>query len=170
MSNRPYLIFGAFAALVLALGYLAFAKEGSQEAAPVPVEAEDEEAKQMFAENCGACHTLAAAGTDGVVGPNLDELLPTQAAPAEGTPEEVAEANQTAFEGSYTRVLTAVNCGLKGRMPAGILRGTDAEEVAGFVAAYAGQLAEDQGPLVPASERETPPAGDCASGGESAGT
>ena len=29
----------------------------------------------MFATNCGTCHTLAAAGTDGVVGPDLDELL-----------------------------------------------------------------------------------------------
>ena len=28
---------------------------------------------------CGGCHTLAAAGADGVVGPNLDELQPDAA-------------------------------------------------------------------------------------------
>lgn len=31
---------------------------------------------QVFADNnCGGCHTLAAAGTGGVTGPNLDEVL-----------------------------------------------------------------------------------------------
>jgi mono/diheme cytochrome c family protein len=34
---------------------------------------------QVFAANgCGACHTLAAAGTSGQTGPNLDEVLPQQ--------------------------------------------------------------------------------------------
>ena len=27
----------------------------------------------LFAENCGGCHTLEAAGTTGAVGPNLDD-------------------------------------------------------------------------------------------------
>jgi mono/diheme cytochrome c family protein len=36
---------------------------------------------QVFANNgCGGCHTLAAAGSGGVVGPNLDEVLPGQSA------------------------------------------------------------------------------------------
>jgi cbb3-type cytochrome c oxidase subunit III len=30
--------------------------------------------KGVFASNCGGCHTLAAAGTTGKVGPNLDQL------------------------------------------------------------------------------------------------
>lgn len=34
---------------------------------------------QVFANNgCGGCHTLAAAGSGGVTGPNLDEVLPSQ--------------------------------------------------------------------------------------------
>ena len=33
--------------------------------------------KAVFTANCGACHTLADAGTSGAVGPNLDELKPT---------------------------------------------------------------------------------------------
>ncbi len=162
MSNRPFLIFAAFVALVGVLAYLAFAKEGSEQATAVPVESEDEAAQEIFADKCGACHTLAAGGTDGVVGPNLDEILAVQP-PAEGlSPEEVLEANTGSFESSYSRVLNAVTCGLEGRMPAGILEGSIAQEVSGFVAAYAGQLAEDQGPLLPADERELAPAGECA--------
>lgn len=30
----------------------------------------------VFASNCGTCHTLAAAGSDGTTGPNLDDLMP----------------------------------------------------------------------------------------------
>jgi hypothetical protein len=32
--------------------------------------------KKVFTSNCGGCHTLAAAGTNGSVGPNLDDLKP----------------------------------------------------------------------------------------------
>ncbi len=32
--------------------------------------------KTVFTTNCGSCHTLAAAGTSGNVGPNLDQLKP----------------------------------------------------------------------------------------------
>ncbi|MEO8290199.1 MAG: cytochrome c [Gaiellaceae bacterium] len=31
--------------------------------------------KQLFASNCGGCHTLADAGTAGAVGPNLDDAF-----------------------------------------------------------------------------------------------
>ena len=32
----------------------------------------------VFASNCGTCHTLAAAGSDGTTGPNLDDLMPDE--------------------------------------------------------------------------------------------
>lgn len=35
------------------------------------------EGKTVFTTNCGSCHTLAEAGTTGTVGPNLDELEPS---------------------------------------------------------------------------------------------
>jgi len=35
--------------------------------------------KTIFTSNCGSCHTLAAAGTNGAVGPNLDKLHPALA-------------------------------------------------------------------------------------------
>jgi sulfite dehydrogenase len=34
--------------------------------------------KSIFTANCGSCHTLADAGTNGTVGPNLDESRPPQ--------------------------------------------------------------------------------------------
>lgn len=35
--------------------------------------------KTAFTTNCASCHTLSEAGTTGTVGPNLDELMPSQA-------------------------------------------------------------------------------------------
>jgi mono/diheme cytochrome c family protein len=35
------------------------------------------EGKTVFTTNCGSCHTLKEAGTSGEVGPNLDELKPS---------------------------------------------------------------------------------------------
>jgi cytochrome c550 len=123
MSKRTFVIFGIFAVVFgLLLPYLAISKEGSEEASPEKVAASDEEAKQLFQANCGACHTLERAGTDGIVGPDLDDLLGL------GDPE----ANKD-------RVLIAIENGVRGRMPAGILEGEDAELVADFVAREAGQ-------------------------------
>lgn len=33
----------------------------------------------IFVQNCGTCHTLSAAGTDGNIGPNLDDVSPDYA-------------------------------------------------------------------------------------------
>ncbi len=33
--------------------------------------------QELFTQNCANCHTLAAAGANGQVGPNLDQLQPS---------------------------------------------------------------------------------------------
>jgi cbb3-type cytochrome c oxidase subunit III len=38
-----------------------------------------DEGKAIFSSNCASCHTLAAAGASGTVGPNLDEAKPDEA-------------------------------------------------------------------------------------------
>jgi mono/diheme cytochrome c family protein len=38
------------------------------------------EGKEIFVANCGSCHTLEAAGTNGTAGPDLDEVDPEEAA------------------------------------------------------------------------------------------
>jgi mono/diheme cytochrome c family protein len=71
--------------------------------------------RDLFASTCGTCHTLAAAGTTGTVGPNLDDLKPDQAT-----------------------VQAAIQNG-PGAMPANLLTGAQAQQVAAFVAASAGR-------------------------------
>jgi mono/diheme cytochrome c family protein len=123
VSKKTFVLFGIFAvAFGMLLPYWAISKEGEESASPEKVAASDEEAKELFQTNCGACHTLARGGTDGIVGPNLDDLL------GGGTPE----TNQQ-------RIENAIENGFEGRMPAGILQGEDAELVANFVARVAGQ-------------------------------
>jgi cytochrome c550 len=123
MNKRAFFLFALFfAGFAILIPVWATSKEGSEAASPDKVAASDEYARDLFATNCGACHTLAHAGTDGIVGPNLDDLLGGLG----------AEANKE-------RVLTAINNGVQGRMPAGILRGDNAELVADFVARVAGQ-------------------------------
>jgi cytochrome c6 len=123
LKKSSLVIFGVFALIFLiVIPYIAISKEGEEDSAEVAVASSDEHAQELFQTNCGSCHTLAAAGTDGVVGPNLDDLLGL------ATPD----ANRP-------RVLAAIQNGVKGRMPAGILSGEQAEEVADFVARSAGQ-------------------------------
>lgn len=147
MNRRPFIIFGLFAAIcVIVIPYFAFAKEGDEESATVEVAASDDGAKELFAGTCGYCHTLAAAGSDGVVGPDLDEILPSGAVNS-------AES----FDGIYSRVLTAIDCGVPpggGRMPRSILIDQEAEDVAAFVAAYSGQIGK--GPTVPLDTTDLP--------------
>lgn len=153
MSKRPFIVFGIFAALcLLVLPFLALAKEGEEDAALVEVAAQDSDGKDLFANNCGSCHTLAAAATDGVVGPELDELL---------VPSGVNDSS--AFTGNYTRVLRAVTCGLGGRMPNGILLDEEAKQASAFVAAYAAQL--DKGPVVDTETVELPDPAPCPESG-----
>jgi mono/diheme cytochrome c family protein len=95
--------------------------------------------KELFVEKCGACHTLARAGTSGVNGPNLDEAFGS--ARRQGLGEGTVEGVTLAQIANPLR-----NSG----MPAKLVTGEDAEDVASYVAAVAGQPGEDQGKLAAA--------------------
>jgi mono/diheme cytochrome c family protein len=135
MNKRAFISFGV---VVLILGVLiplwAFNRDGSYGSSPEKVAASDTQARDLFATNCGTCHTLARAGTDGTVGPNLDvRLAPTGPA----TSPDIVKTTQT-------RVLSAIENGVSsegagGAMPAGILQASNADLVANFVARVAGQ-------------------------------
>jgi mono/diheme cytochrome c family protein len=125
LKKSNIVIFAIFALIfVVAIPFIAISKEGEEDSGEITVAASDQEAKELFQTNCGSCHTLAAAGTDGVVGPNLDDLL---------------GAGTTDPEANTGRVLDAIHQGIAGRMPAGILGGEQAKEVASFVSRNAGQ-------------------------------
>ena len=78
-----------------------------------------EDGKVLFRETCASCHNLDAVNARGVTGPDLDEI---------GAVNE-------------KRVLSAIQRGGtgQGRMPAGLLSGADASDVAAFVAKTAGK-------------------------------
>jgi mono/diheme cytochrome c family protein len=145
MSKRPFVIFGTLAVICLVvLPFWALDQVGSSDAAPEgSVPASDQQGLELFQINCGACHTLAAAGTDGVVGPDLDERF----APS-GT------NSAQSFEGNASTVMLAVRCGIGGRMPQGILEEPEAQQAAVFVAAYAGQIGK--GPVVDTADVKPP--------------
>jgi cbb3-type cytochrome c oxidase subunit III len=56
--------------------------------------------KGIFSANCGSCHTLADAGTNGTVGPNLDQLKPSFAAAQEQVTN--GGGGMPAFKGQLT--------------------------------------------------------------------
>ena len=127
MKRSTFIIFGLIAILfAVLLPVWALSREGGEDASPESVPASLEEGKELFITNCGACHTLAKAGTDGVVGPDLDDLL-APPAPTEPDPATIKP-----------RVLAAIENGVGGRMPAGIVSGDQAEVVADFVSRCAG--------------------------------
>ena len=74
MNKRIFISFGLVALLlVIVIPLWAFNRDGSESSSPEKVAASDEAARQLFQTNCGSCHTLARAGTDGIVGPDLDD-------------------------------------------------------------------------------------------------
>jgi len=134
MSKRPFVIFGlTFAVLAVLIPFLAFRTNGDPNTGvSKDVPASLQQGKTLFVTNCGTCHTLYAAGTDGNFGPNLDLLL-APAGPATGS----------TIKSTKERVLNAIDNGVDsttpGRMPAGIISGQQAQQVAEFVANVAGQ-------------------------------
>jgi mono/diheme cytochrome c family protein len=130
MSKRTFIAFGLLV-IVLAVGipWLVFNDKGDAENGPQDVPASLKSGQTLFQINCGTCHTLYAAGTDGNYGPDLDELL---------NPSGTAEAKSV-----QSRVETAVKEGVDGetpgRMPAEILNEEQTKEVAEFVANTAGR-------------------------------
>jgi mono/diheme cytochrome c family protein len=86
--------------------------------------------RELFGEHCGLCHTLAAANAVGKVGPNLDMIQPTQTLVLHtilyGCLQNPPSGSQEACLG-------------EGTMPANVLQGSDAEDVAKFVSKVAGQ-------------------------------
>jgi mono/diheme cytochrome c family protein len=134
MSKKTFIVFGlVVVVLAVLIPWLAFRNDGDAARGAQSVPADLKSGQSLFQTNCGTCHTLYAAGTDGNYAPNLDELL-APSGPAEGKELEQVES----------RVLNAVENGVDssttpGRMPGGILNEEQAKEVAEFVAHTAGE-------------------------------
>lgn len=90
------------------------AGNGGAESTPEGGGGQAADGEEIFATRCGSCHTLAAAGTEGTVGPVLDDLRP-----------------------DAERVLNAIRTG-PGVMPENVVTGEEAQAVADYVASAAG--------------------------------
>jgi plastocyanin len=106
--------------------------------------------KQMFVKKCGSCHTLNRAGTKGTTGPNLDQAF--QRAEKDGFGE-------TAIRGVVKKQIEYPNRSpeLGGIMPAKLVTGQDADNVAAYVAMVVAQRGKDTGLLanaVPAASNK----------------
>ena len=76
MSKRTFIVFGLLVVvLAVAIPWLVFDSKGDAAKGDQKVAANLKSGQSLFQTNCGTCHTLYAAGTDGNYGPDLDELL-----------------------------------------------------------------------------------------------
>jgi mono/diheme cytochrome c family protein len=138
VSKKTFVVFGLFVVvLAVAIPWLAFRADGDATTGAQDVPSSLTSGQSLFETNCGTCHTLYAAGTDGNYAPDLDELL------APNGPPEGPKAAAT-IKGTEGRVLNAIEVGVDssttpGRMPGGILNEEQAQEVAKFVAHTAGE-------------------------------
>ncbi len=138
MSKRTFYTFAVLVfVLAVVIPWLAFRGSGDANTGAQEVPASLKKGQALFETNCGTCHTLYAAGTDGNYGPNLDELLAPTGPPEEG------EAGEKQIKSTTERVLNAekngVDSSTPGRMPPQILNSSQQKEVAEFVATVAGK-------------------------------
>ncbi len=95
--------------------------------------------KAQFVEKCGSCHTLGRAGTAGTQGPSLDKAF--QAALADGIDRDTVEGIV------HRQILHPRRDSI---MPAGLVKGDDASDVAAYVGYAAAKTGDDQGALASA--------------------
>jgi plastocyanin len=92
--------------------------------------------KQLFVAKCGACHTLSHAGTQGAVGPNLDDAFARDRKDGE---------KPSSIQGLVSFWIQYPN--VQGAMPANLYKGQQAEDVAAYVARVAAIPGKDSGAL-----------------------
>ncbi len=122
-----YTVFGVALPLVFLIGNHA---RTSAQVGGIRLTADEKQGRLLFGQHCGLCHTLAAANAVGKVGPDLDTLQP----PAElvlhtiqyGCVQNAAASSPEACLGY-------------GTMPADVVQGKDAAQIAAFVGTVAGK-------------------------------
>ena len=100
--------------------------------------------KQLFVQKCGSCHVLSRAGTKGTTGPNLDEAF------QQSVKEDFGES---AIRGVILKQILFPNRlanadGVK--MPAKLVSGESAHDVAAYVASVSARGGKDAGRLATA--------------------
>jgi mono/diheme cytochrome c family protein len=118
-------IVGLGVAVPIAIGLVNGDDHAKSAPGGVDLSSEAASGRTTFAKYCSTCHTLKASNAVGKVGPNLDALI----GGINGTKQQRA------------LILDAIKNGRangRGQMPAGVVDGQDAQDVASYVAAVAG--------------------------------
>jgi plastocyanin len=127
----------ALAAAALAVGALALSACGRDDTDLV-------KGKTLFVNKCGACHTLARANTKGTQGPNLDDAF--------------VQDRRDGMTAKTVQGVVVHQIGYPRRgsiMPADLVSGQDAQDVAAYVGKSAGIPGKDQGVLATAGQPKT---------------
>jgi cbb3-type cytochrome c oxidase subunit III len=98
--------------------------------------------EQLFKQQCGSCHTLAAAGTNGIIGPNLDDAFAADRAQGfeqSSIQQVVAGQIRIPLEGRVNADGQYVTSTGSPAMPADLVTGDDVDSVAAYVASVAGK-------------------------------
>jgi mono/diheme cytochrome c family protein len=102
--------------------------------------------KKLFASSCASCHTLSHANSTGTVGPNLDDAFRQDRADG---------VKSTSIEGLVSYWIQYPNT--QGAMPAMLVKGQDAQNVAAYVARVAAIPGQDTGALAAAVAEKVNP-------------
>ena len=95
--------------------------------------------KQQFVAKCGSCHTLARAGTKGIIGPNLDDAFR----------ESIANGlKRSTIRGVVQNQVQLPNP--KGVMPANLVSGTTLKSIAAYVSQSVARPGKETGLLATA--------------------
>jgi cbb3-type cytochrome c oxidase subunit III len=96
--------------------------------------------QQLFSQSCGSCHTLSAAGTSGTIGPNLDNAFAADVAQGyrQSSIENLVLDQIRLGSGQVATYTTNKKFTVQPSMPANIVKGQDAVDVAAYVASVAG--------------------------------
>ena len=121
-----YITFGIALPIIFELGNR---NNANAQVGGIPLTAAEKRGREIFGQRCALCHTLAAANAVGQVGPNLDTIQPTEQLVLHtimyGCLQNPPSGSQEACLG-------------EGTMPADVVQGVDAEDVAKFVSKVAG--------------------------------
>jgi plastocyanin len=111
--------------------------------------------KQTFIAKCGACHQLNRAGTTGVVGPNLDYAF--QASLSAGMKRSTVKGVVRRQIGQPNRrpQLNPQTHKPEAKMPADLVTGNRADDVAAYVAAVTGLSGQDPGRLADVGSKKS---------------
>jgi len=142
----PALRTGALIALVAGATTLLSACTNSNSSNPDLVSG-----KKLFASKCGSCHVLERAGTKGTVGPNLDEAF--QQPLKDGLQRSGIRGlihDQIMYPSNFDLDRGGTRPDGSQAMPAKIVTGKDADNVAAYVASAVSKSGKDSGLLAKA--------------------